>query len=94
MTTSLDANHTQRADADKTSVCPRCGARFTCGNVAGAATCWCASLPVLTSADKAATACYCPACLRELLDAEAASAAKATAADASAVSPTPTFGAD
>jgi hypothetical protein len=80
MTTPSDTQHSHCADPDTAaSTCPRCGARFTCGNVAGTTTCWCASLPVLTSADKAATACYCPACLRELLAAEAAGKATAGA---------------
>lgn len=90
MTEGDDTDYSNQAPADKASICPRCGARLTCGMVTGAATCWCASLPVLASADKAAAACYCPACLRELLAAEAAEGAGA--AGLAAVPPAPTFG--
>lgn len=52
--------------------CPRCGARFGCG--VNAATCWCAGLEALAApagpADGSGASCYCPRCLRELLDAQ------------------------
>ena len=65
-------------DTSPTSVCPRCGAGFRCGMVAGDAQCWCVTLPHVmpvpaatppqgseASADSAAaSSCYCPACLQ------------------------------
>ena len=64
------------------SVCPRCGASFSCGMVddPAAQPCWCTRLPVLSpsalddaTANGAAT-CFCPACLRALTAAAATSA--------------------
>ncbi|UUZ72750.1 cysteine-rich CWC family protein [Polaromonas sp. P1(28)-8] len=65
-------------DTSPTSVCPRCGAGFRCGMVAGDAQCWCVKLPHVmpvptstppqsreASTDSASAAsCYCPACLQ------------------------------
>jgi hypothetical protein len=59
------------ADAE---TCPRCGARFECGMKAGRKRCWCADLPALQRAggdDAAPPSCYCPACLKELLEIQA-----------------------
>ena len=63
------------------SVCPRCGAGFRCGMVAGDAACWCADLPLLAElpvrlpgntgvAEKLplAASCFCPACLQSLTE--------------------------
>jgi hypothetical protein len=55
-------------DAD---VCPRCGARFTCGMKAGEQRCWCAELPRLTANPELRKSCFCPDCLKELLQREA-----------------------
>lgn len=62
------------------SVCTRCGAVFTCGMAdagAGGAPCWCTALPALpasayVTAPGAAdgASCFCPGCLRALLDAQ------------------------
>jgi hypothetical protein len=49
------------------SACVRCGAAFTCGEVAGTANCWCADLPRLRRIDAALPACLCPACLQAAL---------------------------
>jgi hypothetical protein len=48
--------------------CPRCGAVFVCGNEAGAASCWCAELPPVLPVPGAGGGCYCPACLREVIE--------------------------
>ncbi|MBI4984534.1 MAG: cysteine-rich CWC family protein [Rhodocyclales bacterium] len=48
------------------STCPRCGAKFVCGLLAGAKKCWCAELPHLPPPDPERKACYCPACLKAL----------------------------
>lgn len=45
-------------------ICPKCGAKFTCGMVAGREPCWCAELPPLPF-DPDATACFCPDCLKK-----------------------------
>lgn len=50
-------------------VCPRCGATFTCGMLAGEPVCWCAALPPLASVPQQGAGCYCPACLKALLGA-------------------------
>lgn len=61
------------------SVCARCGAAFTCAMANGAddAPCWCVALPALPPSayvtrdgDPGAGACFCPACLRALLDSQ------------------------
>jgi hypothetical protein len=57
-----------------TEICPRCGARFECGMKAGRQRCWCGELPALKAVgeDPAAKAsCYCPTCLKELLERQA-----------------------
>ena len=64
---------------DEPSVCPRCGAGFRCGMVAGDAACWCADLPLLAELpvrlpdtagaaeiEVPAASCFCPACLKSL----------------------------
>jgi predicted RNA-binding Zn-ribbon protein involved in translation (DUF1610 family) len=48
-------------------ICPKCGAAFVCGSAAGAASCWCAELPPALALPDAASGCYCPACLREII---------------------------
>lgn len=60
----------QRMRQDSPSCCPRCAANFTCGVVAGRDTCWCVELPPLALAKTSAAACYCPQCLRDLLNAQ------------------------
>jgi len=53
-----------------TNVCPRCGAAFGCGMRAGEAACWCAALPAAFAVPaEGAGECYCPRCLRELIEA-------------------------
>ncbi|MDD5323877.1 MAG: cysteine-rich CWC family protein [Polaromonas sp.] len=57
------------AELPKSSVCPRCGAGFRCGNVAGVAACWCSRLPHVmpvpsTMPLPAGASCFCPACLK------------------------------
>ena len=52
--------------------CPRCGAAFVCGMQAGQASCWCAELPVLQKAAEGVEGCYCPDCLRQLLESQQA----------------------
>ena len=48
--------------------CPRCGAAFVCGMATGEARCWCAELPpALPPLPDAASGCYCPTCLREII---------------------------
>ncbi|MCC7310537.1 MAG: cysteine-rich CWC family protein [Sulfuritalea sp.] len=54
------------------SVCPRCGERFACGMLAGAARCWCADLPPLCAPPDPAAGCFCPGCMRALLAAPGA----------------------
>ena len=57
------------------STCSRCGAAFACGMVDAkdSAPCWCTALPVLPpSAYRSESACVCPNCLRELIDAATA----------------------
>ena len=59
--------------ADNTAgrkACPRCGAEFVCGSVAGDSSCWCGVLPRLTFVDPAIPGCLCPACLKAALAAQ------------------------
>ena len=60
----------------KDNICPRCGTAFTCGMRAGAEVCWCAAFPPAFVVPAVETvpdtgACYCPACLAELIAAKA-----------------------
>ena len=56
-----------------TNICPACGAGFTCGMQAGQPECWCAALPPLLAVPSAgAGSCYCPACLAQMIDTQAA----------------------
>jgi hypothetical protein len=56
------------------SLCPRCGATFSCGMMDGDPTqaCWCLRWPVLSKEALLAArgdrlpSCYCPDCLSEL----------------------------
>ncbi len=50
------------------SVCPRCGAAFECGREAGKNRCWCAQLPRVLPVPDDTARCYCPACLKMLID--------------------------
>jgi hypothetical protein len=60
------------------SICPRCGAAFSCGMTddKAAQPCWCTRLPVLPESALAAAnggkaaACFCPDCLQALIAAE------------------------
>jgi hypothetical protein len=54
-------------DAD---ICPRCGSHFVCGMKAGTERCWCAELPPLTADPEPRKPCFCPACMKELLERE------------------------
>lgn len=61
------------------SACSRCGAPFTCAMAdpeAGDAPCWCTQLPAVMPVllQDAAPGCYCPACLKELVLQQEASA--------------------
>lgn len=49
--------------------CLRCGAAFTCGMQAGEPVCWCAALPPLSTVPDEGAQCYCPACLKAMLEA-------------------------
>ncbi|MBI1890288.1 MAG: cysteine-rich CWC family protein [Burkholderiales bacterium] len=58
------------------SLCPRCGASFSCGmeEKKPGTPCWCSQLPPLPcrqmeklTEKNAEAACYCPNCLRALL---------------------------
>jgi cysteine-rich CWC protein len=62
---------TSTGEIASTSSCPRCGARFTCGMLAGLSACWCAALPPATAIPDAAVGCYCPDCLKVLVGAAA-----------------------
>lgn len=48
------------------SLCPRCGAGFSCGSGGQAGGCWCADLPQVLPPDAGGN-CLCPSCLREHL---------------------------
>jgi hypothetical protein len=48
------------------SICPRCGSSFECGTQTGAERCWCAELPLIEPVSEE-LACFCPACLREII---------------------------
>jgi hypothetical protein len=48
--------------------CAKCGATFVCGMSAGVEHCWCADLPPLMPLADTAAGCYCPDCLRVMLD--------------------------
>ena len=50
------------------SVCPRCGADFQCGKELGMNRCWCAQLPRVLPVPDEPARCYCPACLKTLID--------------------------
>jgi hypothetical protein len=50
--------------------CGKCGSAFVCGMAAGAEHCWCADLPPLMPLADTAAGCYCPACLRVMLDSQ------------------------
>lgn len=56
-----------------TNICPACGAGFTCGMQAGQPECWCAAFPPLLAVPSAgAGSCYCPVCLAQMIDNQAA----------------------
>lgn len=60
----------QQKGETATNICPACGAVFTCGMNAGLAECWCASLPPVLAVPEAHVGqCYCPACLRQRIEA-------------------------
>jgi len=59
--------------------CPKCGAAFVCGNAAGAESCWCAELPPALPLPCDATGCYCPGCLREIIEQQGQSSGMGTA---------------
>ena len=54
------------------SICAACGAAFDCGVAAGGDTCWCMSLPTLTTAFTDSSGCYCVNCLKAKLSAQEA----------------------
>ena len=57
-----------------TKTCDRCGSRFSCGAEPGRPACWCAELPHVMEMP-AAGDCYCPDCLRAIIDARLSQAA-------------------
>ncbi|AGE50030.1 hypothetical protein ATCVCanal1_002L [Acanthocystis turfacea Chlorella virus Canal-1] len=48
--------------------CVSCGAPFTCGISAGGTTCWCMEFPNKLPVDKKKSGCYCPKCLKKVLE--------------------------
>jgi hypothetical protein len=53
------------------SNCTRCGASFGCAMADGDdAPCWCTRLPPVVPVPGVDTGCWCPACLREYIDAQ------------------------
>ncbi|MCX7175555.1 MAG: cysteine-rich CWC family protein [Proteobacteria bacterium] len=50
------------------NTCPRCGATFACGMQTGSEPCWCTELPALHLSRDQVSACYCPACLKQLIE--------------------------
>ncbi|WP_250462606.1 MULTISPECIES: cysteine-rich CWC family protein [unclassified Caballeronia] len=57
-------NVSLQSGSDATQRCTRCGAAFHCGALAGAATCWCATLPALPRERlRPDSTCLCRACL-------------------------------
>lgn len=64
------------------SACSRCGTVFSCAmaDPGAAEPCWCTALPPLVALPReAGAACWCPACLKQHIDAQAAAAAAAAA---------------
>ena len=53
------------------SVCPGCGAQFTCGVSSTQASCWCMQLPPIAFASFGGGQCYCPQCLEKAMGAAA-----------------------
>jgi hypothetical protein len=51
-------------------VCPQCGESFVCGIAASGERCWCFDLPNVMPV-KPDTACLCPNCLRQAIEAKA-----------------------
>jgi hypothetical protein len=47
--------------------CPRCGAVFQCGVLAGKDHCWCHDLPPI-DVSKVLTSCLCPTCLKQEME--------------------------
>lgn len=65
----MTENPPPAADAMRVApTCPRCGAAFTCGMQAGEPVCWCAVLPPLSTVPDEGAGCYCPACLKAMLE--------------------------
>ena len=55
------------------SVCSRCGAAFGCAMADGLdGPCWCIDMPAVVAvpAPGEAVACWCPACLKEFIEAQ------------------------
>lgn len=65
---AADAIYQAKEQGGKT--CPLCGTAFTCGMAAGQDKCWCADLPAAMPLPGAAAGCYCPDCLRKLIEAK------------------------
>ncbi len=59
------AFHRATLSALPMEACAHCGAPFTCGEVSGAPSCWCAALPAIPPIDPA-SGCLCPRCLASL----------------------------
>lgn len=65
-------------------LCPACAAQFTCQNQ-GSEPCWCASLPaIMPVPPQNAGGCYCPRCLRAIIDEKIAQQPANTSADQAA----------
>lgn len=66
------------------STCTRCGAGFSCGMIDGPANqaCWCTDLPILakiqTNVEGVASGCFCPRCLRAIIEQEQEAARRTT----------------
>jgi hypothetical protein len=66
--TLLELNSTVAALHLGGQICANCGAAFVCGMAAGNERCWCADLPPLMPVPDTPAGCYCPDCLRGMLD--------------------------
>ncbi|HMM53575.1 MAG TPA: cysteine-rich CWC family protein [Candidatus Desulfobacillus sp.] len=59
-------------DCDEEATCPGCAGRFACGMQSGSSPCWCAGLPPLAALPSRDKGCFCPACLKAMIEAEGA----------------------
>ncbi|MES3023138.1 MAG: cysteine-rich CWC family protein [Pseudomonadota bacterium] len=53
------------------STCSACGAQFGCAMAdGGAEPCWCTALPPVVALPGAGASCWCPACLKQHIEAQ------------------------